>query len=84
MAKKEWSEVLGKYDNSTIKEALIFCRDQSKYPPTLPQFAEYCKSVEKRHESFYVKAEEHQCASSEVAEENLKKMYGYLNVRSPY
>lgn len=84
MAKKEWGDVLGKYGSSTIKDALILCRAQSKYPPSLPQFAEYCKSIEKRQESFYTKAEEPKRARSEIAEENLKKMYAYLNARSPY
>ena len=48
-SKEEWQDGLQKFDNQDIKEAIMLCREQCNYPPTLPQFIDFCRSSQNRH-----------------------------------
>jgi hypothetical protein len=43
--KNDWAEALWKYDSATLKAALEYCREESKYPPSLPEFVQMCKNA---------------------------------------
>ncbi|HRD70436.1 MAG TPA: Vir protein [Legionella sp.] len=74
-AKKEWSEGLQAFDNATVKEVLLKCREKSAYPPTLPQFIEYCKEVKKRKDSYASVVRATGCTNhSEIAKKHIKSM----------
>ncbi|WP_223800151.1 Vir protein [Legionella longbeachae] len=78
-AKKEWSEGLCSFDNTTVKEVLLKCREQNAYPPTLPQFIEQCKNIKKRKEAYVSSgyAKDHICRP-DIAKKHLKNMLEFL------
>ncbi|PJE14679.1 Vir protein [Legionella sp.] len=78
VTKKEWSESLQRFDTRTLKTALLRCREEKAYPPTLPQFIECCKDIHTRSEPCS-KHESIQPARAEVAERHLKEMFRILN-----
>jgi hypothetical protein len=43
--KNDWAEALWKYDREILKVALEYCREESKYPPSLPEFVQMCKNA---------------------------------------
>ena len=51
-SKEEWQDGLQKFDNQSIKEAIMSCREQCNYPPTLPQFIDFCRASKNRHTSY--------------------------------
>jgi hypothetical protein len=81
LAKKEWADALKNYESGVIKEALLICRNKNNFPPSLPQFSEYCKALERRHDDYFVKDVERRPSRPEVVEENLKKIYKILKSR---
>lgn len=76
--KQAWSEELGSFDGETLKAALEACKETCKYSPTLPEFYQLCKAMKKapEHELYLP---HHKQYSTEVAEENLKKIKSMLN-----
>ena len=77
-AQKEWSEALQRFDNRTIKESLLKFREQKSFPPTLPQFVESCKDLNKRREPSSLKKEPIRPGSVEVAKKHLNTMLQIL------
>ena len=78
-AKKEWSEGLQEFDNTTVKEVLLTYREKSAYPPTLPKFIESCKNIKRRKEVCVSAghATERVC-HSDIAKKHIKTMLEIL------
>ncbi|MGQ3887835.1 Vir protein [Legionella sp. CNM-1927-20] len=78
ISRKEWSSGLKRFDNLTLKEALLTFRERHPFPPSLPQFIECCKSISNRKIVRKPKEETIKRALIEVAEFNIKAMLGIL------
>lgn len=48
ITKEEWVDALQRFDVSILQDALLKCRDNNPYPPTLPQFIECCNALNNR------------------------------------
>lgn len=79
-AKNQWAEALMDFSEDIINLAIILCRKKQKFPPSLPEFIDYCQQV-KRKTVFY-QPEEIEPANPEIAEFNLMKMKAFLNMTS--
>ncbi|WP_419420709.1 Vir protein [Legionella sp. D16C41] len=78
VTKKEWSSALQRFDNRTIRDALLIFRERHHFPPTLPQFIECCKSISQKN-IFRKSVEEFdKQAFLEAAELNIKAMLDIL------
>ena len=78
VAKKEWSDGLKRFDNNTLRETLLKCREHFSYPPTLQQFIESCKAIIKRNELTQPQPKEPKQGLSNIGEQHLKAMLDYL------
>lgn len=72
--RQEWSEALSRFDNSTLKEVLVECRESKRYPPTLPEFIASCKDKVARRIPAKPREAQRQINISEVAISHLKQM----------
>lgn len=79
-AKNEWLEALINYTEKTIYQAVCLCREQQKFPPTLPEFIDYCRQLN-RKESFF-EQEPLPKADPNIAAANLKKIKAILNMNT--
>ncbi len=71
-AKKEWLEGLKPFNDDTLNQAILECRDFCEMPPTLPQMIRCCRGIKKRT-TFYVVSKAIIPARAEVVEASLKK-----------
>lgn len=71
-AKQEWLEGLKSFNDDTLNQAILECRDFCEMPPTLPQVIRYCRDIKKRT-TFYVAPQAVVPARAEVVEASLKK-----------
>lgn len=78
VAKKEWSDTLRRFNNQILKEVLLSIRERNVFPPSLPQFFEYCMATFKRHEPYRVNREPIQPASSDIATKHLNALLRFL------
>lgn len=78
MAKKEWSEGLHRFDNTVLKDALFYFRENSNFPPTLPQFIERCKSSVRRNNFCSAKSELQQRIDTKIALKHIQNLYALL------
>ena len=76
-SKNEWLEGLRPFNDDTLNQAILACRDFQKMPPSLPQMIGFCRDIKKRS-SFYVADTEHQPASQKVVEAHLKQCKAFL------
>ena len=74
ISKEEWLLGLQRFNNDTVKEALMNYIEQLSHPPTLPQFINKCKALENRGGAFFTKDVSTKTACTETAKLNLKKM----------
>ena len=78
--KQEWLDGLAGYDERILYQAITICRENHKFPPTLPELLECCKYIKKK-DVFSQKHEEIKPARTEVAEANLAQMKAILNMK---
>jgi hypothetical protein len=71
-AKQEWLEGLKPFNDDTLNQAILECRDFCEMPPTLPQMIRCCREIKKRT-TFYVAPKAVTPARQEVVEASLKK-----------
>ena len=75
LLKNEWATALWKFDSTTLKAALEHCREESKHPPSLPEFMQMCKAcrpLAERHSLLTHKFERSERADQFIAD--MKKM----------
>ena len=77
--KMEWSTSLKRFDNQVLKEALLSYREKKGYPPTLPEFMDCCKEIQKRFEPCLVAPRTIQRGDDAIAKKNIQDMYAHLN-----
>jgi hypothetical protein len=77
-ARDEWSQALHEFNEKIIDEAINKCLENREMPPTLSQFIELCKRLN-RNNCFY-KGEPYQGCDPEVAKTELKKIKKTLNM----
>ena len=70
--KNDWAEALWKFDSRTLKAALEYCREESKYPPSLPEFVQMCKACRPIAESHPLLT--HKFEKSERADQFISEM----------
>ena len=75
--KQTWAEELGSLNGETIKAGIEVCKDTCKFPPSLPEFYQLCKSMRKPPEQRF-NLPHHKKYSPEVAKENLEKIKDLL------
>ena len=78
--KNEWLDALKEFDDSSIDKALLNCRSQWEYPPSLPQFMEACKRIASKDKGFYTRSPV-QKGDPEVATMYMKKIKTMLNMK---
>ena len=78
--KNEWLDGLKEYEDSTIDKALLNCRNQWEYPPSLPQFIEGCKQFTSRNKGIYTPPKV-QKGDPEIAAIYMKKIKSILNMQ---
>ncbi|HEM0351343.1 TPA: Vir protein [Legionella pneumophila] len=78
LAKKEWSEGLARFNNASLKEALFYFRENSNFPPTLPQFIERCKASVRRNNFCSAKSELQQRIDTKIALKHIQDLYALL------
>lgn len=76
-SKNEWLEGLRLFNDDTLNQAILACRDFQKMPPSLPQMIGFCRDI-KRKTSFYVADTDHQPASPKVVEAHIKQCKAFL------
>jgi len=78
--KGEWQEGLLGYEEKTLDSAIKLCRVNKVFPPTLPQFIDFCEQCSNKNKFFKVeKSLKHQ--SPEVAKTHLQKIKELLNMK---
>lgn len=77
--KNEWLDALNHYEESILYEALNQCREYYKFPPTLAEFMECCRNIQRKNSEFNRVKELPKCNPS-VAEDNLRKIRLILNM----
>ncbi|WP_158616468.1 hypothetical protein [Legionella septentrionalis] len=71
---KEWAESLIDFENTILKEALQRTKKECMFPPALPLFVDFCKTIKTRkYPNVFVSAP-HTPAKPEVVKYNLQKM----------
>ena len=78
--KNEWLDALKQFDDLSIDNALLNCRSQWEYPPSLPQFIEACKHIACRDKGFYTTPPA-QKGDPEIADLYIKKIKTILNMK---
>jgi len=76
--KADWAEALWRFDSTTLKTALEYCREDPKYasyPPSLPEFIQMCKNARPVTKQY---ALGHKFEKSEKADEFIANMYKML------
>lgn len=81
LTKKEWLEGLRKFDDQSMKHALLRCREQSGYPPNLPQFIELCKAQSKQW-TYEKSTKEEKPRNQSVAYAHLNQLRVLLNMNT--
>ena len=79
--KQEWMSDLDKFNSTVLDHALMHCKQQESYPPSLPLFVEICKTYVKRQDDFARKEEMQPTADPAVARAHLDKMRAILNMK---
>ena len=75
LTKKEWGSALKGYDVRVIRESLLACREKAVYPPSLPQFIEYCQAFKKRSVFIYrAKKDDFKPSNPEIAKKHLHEI----------
>ena len=78
--KGEWLEGLSKYDDKVLDTAVQLCRNKKEFPPTLPQFIDFCEQASNKHKFFKAdKSSTHQ--NPELAKAYLQKIKQILNIK---
>lgn len=78
LAKEVWSEGLQRFNNQILKEVLVLCREKKIYPPSLPQFIEYCKAAQNRKTPSTWDEKPVKPSSHQVATMHIKAMLKHL------
>ncbi|CEG62209.1 Legionella vir region protein LvrB [Legionella micdadei] len=79
--KEEWSQALIDIKDTVLESAIKVCMANKELPPTLPQFIEICKSIEKKNAVFKVTPST-KPKTPAIAEFNLSQMKKILNIKS--
>lgn len=80
-SKHQWMQGLKDFDNATLGKALIHCRQNESYPPSLPLFIEICRSTLKRQVYQPLQFDSSK-ADPAVARMHLDKIRAILNMPS--
>ena len=78
--KNEWLDALKEFEDSSIDKALLNCRSQWEYPPSLPQFIEACKRIASKDKGFYTISPV-QKGDPEIAAMYMKQIKTILNIK---
>ena len=79
--KNIWLDGLKQFEDSTIDKALLTCRNQGEYPPSLPQLIENCKQISNRNKGFY-NSPSVKKADPEIAAKYMKQIKTILNIKN--
>jgi hypothetical protein len=79
LARKEWSKTLQTFDENLIENAIQECLTHREFPPTLTQFVECCKQINKHNKGFYIPAITKK-SNPLVAQAHLKKIKSILHM----
>lgn len=79
-AKNEWYQAIINYDENLLDKAISLCREQQKFPPSIPEFISYCKDLHRK--SYFYKREDIKKADPSVANFNLEQIKRILNIKS--
>jgi len=79
--KNIWLEGLKPFEDSTIDKALLTCRNQGDYPPSLPQLIDNCKQIANRSKGFY-NNQPVKKADPEIAAKYMKQIKTILNIKN--
>ena len=82
-SKHEWANALQGFEEQTIQKAILVCRENYRFAPSMPEFIECCKNVRKRSSAYYQK-EPIEPATPDIAEANLQQMRTILNIKQHY
>jgi hypothetical protein len=80
-AKEEWQKGLMGFKETILELAVDVCRDTREFPPTLPQFIDFCKQAFKR-DIFFKREELPKINNFEVGEAHLVQIRKMLNMKA--
>ena len=79
-SKREWLDALSGYEEKVLYQAVVFCRENNPYPPTIPEFIECCKKVNKKS-TFFHREQTVGEPDRRVAHQHLNKIKSILNMK---
>ncbi|WP_131775031.1 replication protein P [Legionella anisa] len=78
--KGEWLEGLVGYEDKVLDAAVQLCRHKKEFPPTLPQFIDFCEQSTNKNKFFKAdNSTKHQ--NPELAKAYLQKIKQILNIK---
>jgi hypothetical protein len=78
--KKTWADELMRFEDKSLEHALRACMQACSFPPTLPQFIEFCKSHQKS-DGFFQSKDELKKPEPAIAKMHLEKIKSILNMK---